>query len=191
MQKLAFFIYLYWSNFDFSAILVLLGPYARFFTWKVHLLLFECYSISIRIISEKTKWPSLWEKWALDRKNTIHRSITHFLPQKPLQKYMGSRGGMILISFDEARFTQTRDKAYIVKIQRCMTTPDKCGFQIKSAITVGKISWWRLPDGDGGGRGRNCGSSGDGSINGNNYSSVCNRGLLWRYRLWWHLQWQL
>ena len=51
---------------------------------------------------------------------------------------MGSRGGMILISFDEARFAQTRDKAYIVKFQRCMTTPDKCGLQIKSAITVGK-----------------------------------------------------
>ena len=45
-----------------------------------------------------------------------------------------------MISFDEARFTQTRDKAYIVKFQRCMTTPDKCGLQIKSAITVGKKS---------------------------------------------------
>ena len=100
MQKWAFFICVYWSNFDFSVIWVLLGPYAHFFTWKVHLFLYWCYSISIRIISEKTKWPSLWKKWAFDRKNTIHRSITHFLPQKPLQKYMGSREGLILISFD-------------------------------------------------------------------------------------------
>ncbi len=37
MQKWAFFIRLYLSNFDFSAILVLLGVNAHFFMWKVYL----------------------------------------------------------------------------------------------------------------------------------------------------------
>ena len=130
MQKWAFFICLYRSNFDFSAILVLLGPYAHFFTWKVHLFLYGCYSISIRIISEKTKWPSLWEKWALDRKNTIHRSITHFLPQKPLQKYMGSRGGMIHIYFIWYWWSNIQRNRWTFQVKEWAYCPNnkKCSF---------------------------------------------------------------
>ena len=53
-----------------------------FFTWKVYLFLYGCYLISVRIISEKIRWP-LWKKWAFDPKNTIYRSNTHFFPLKP------------------------------------------------------------------------------------------------------------
>ena len=48
MQKWAFFICLHWSNFDFSAILVLLGPYAHFFTWTVHLFFLLVALIGLR-----------------------------------------------------------------------------------------------------------------------------------------------